>query len=87
MGIHENIVENGDSKQCQKAKYRKYQAEGLVLVVFLKIILSPVLFNTSINDFSIKIGSMSLKFTCDIKLRGLNDWQSNRTGMKFAGKQ
>ena len=74
MGIQENNVKNRDSKQYQQAKYRKYQAEGLVLVVFLKIILSPVLFNTSINDISIKIGSMSLKFACDIKLRGLNDF-------------
>jgi len=40
-------------------------------VVFLKIILNPVLFNISINDISIKIGSISIKFTCDIKLGGL----------------
>lgn len=74
MGIHENIVENGDSKQYQKAKYRKYEAEGLVIVGFLKIISSLVLFNISINDISIKTGSMSLKFTCDIKRRALNDF-------------
>lgn len=72
--MHENIVKYGDSKQYQKAKDRKYQAEGLVLAVFLKIILSPVLFNTSINDISIKIESISMKFSCDIKLRGLNDF-------------
>lgn len=48
MGIHGNIVKKGDRKQCQKAKYRNYQAERLVLMVFLKIILSPAFFNTSL---------------------------------------
>lgn len=70
MSIHENIAKNQDSKHYQKAKYRKYQAEGLVLVVFLKIISSPVLFNNFINNISIKTGSISMNFTCDIKLRG-----------------
>lgn len=45
----------------------------MLLTLFLKIILSPILFNTFITDINVKTGIMSMKFTCDSKLGGLND--------------
>lgn len=65
--MHKNIVQNGNNKQYQKAEHRKYQTEGLVLMDFLKIISSPVLFNISINGTRKKIGSISMNFIYDTK--------------------
>lgn len=60
-------------KRYPQAECRKHQADGVLLMVFLKIILSPILFNTFITDINVKTGSMSMKFTCDNEVRGLNN--------------